>query len=99
MLYDFQAHRWSEFAQGNFGSLAWSHDNKSVYLVRIQESRPTELLRVNVPDRRSELVLDLKDVTLGGFWRGWISLLPDDSPLLTLDKGTQEIFRLSLQLR
>jgi hypothetical protein len=30
-------------------------------------------------------VVDLTDVSLGGFWPEWISLMSDDSPLLTLD--------------
>jgi hypothetical protein len=99
MLYDFQARRWSELAQGSFESVAWSHNSKSVYLVRTQGERPMELLHMSVPDGKVERVLDLKDVNLGGFWPGIISLLPDDSPLLTLDKGTQEIYRINLQFR
>jgi Tol biopolymer transport system component len=99
ILYDFRAQRWSEFAQGSFGAVAWSHDSRSVYLVRNQRSRPTELLHMSVPDGKAERILDLKDVTLGGIFPDTISLLPDDSPLLTLDKTTQEIYRLDLQFR
>ena len=93
MLYDFQAHQWSELARGSFDSGAWSHNNRSVYVVHGQE-----LLRISVPDGKQERILDLKDKNLGGLW-GSISLLPDDSPLLTLDKSTQEIYRLDLQYR
>jgi hypothetical protein len=52
-----------------------------------------------VPDGKVERVLDLKGVTLGGFWPGVVGLLPDDSPLLMLNKSKQEIYRLDLQYR
>ena len=63
------------------------------------EAKPAELVRVGVPDGKVQRILDLTVVTLGGFWRDWISLLPDDSPLLMLDRSTQEIYRLDLQSR
>jgi hypothetical protein len=95
MLYDFHSGRWSELVQGQ-GSIAWSHDSKSAYLIRKLEAQPAELIRISVPDGKTERMLDLKDVTLGGFWPAWVSLLPDDSPLFMLDKSTQEIYRLDL---
>jgi hypothetical protein len=58
-----------------------------------------EVVRISVPGGKVERVLDLKDITLGGYWPGWVSLLPDDSLLLTLDKNAQEIYRLDLQYR
>ena len=80
MLYNFQTQRWSELAK-RFGGAVWSHDGRFVY-----GSRPAELIRVSVADGKVQRVLDLKGVTLGGFWPGWISLLSDDSPLLMLDR-------------
>jgi Tol biopolymer transport system component len=97
MLYDFQTERWSEFAQGNT-SISWSHDSKFVYLVRKKEAQQ-ELIRISVPNGRIERVLDLRDITLGGFWPDYISLLPDDSSLLMLDKSRPEIYRLELEFR
>jgi len=97
MLYDLQTERWSVLVQ-NYGSIAWSHDSKSVYLIRRREAQVAELVRISIPDGKTERVLDLKDVTLGSFW-DWVSLLPDDSALLMLDKSTQEIYRLDLQYR
>ena len=95
MLYDFQTQQWSEFAGGG----TWSHDSKSVYSHRKNGDQSAEVVRISVPGGEVERVLDLKDVTLGGYWPGWVSLLPDDSPLLMLDKSTQEIYRLDLQYR
>lgn len=95
MLYDFQTLQWSEFAGGG----TWSHDSKSVYSHRKNGNQSGEVVRISVPDGKVERVLDLKDITLGGFWPSWIGLLPDDSPLLMVDKSTQEIYRLDLQYR
>jgi Tol biopolymer transport system component len=99
MLYDFRTERWSELlAQGveDVCSIAWSSDSKFAYLIREQQTQPVDLVRISVPDGRIERVLDLRDVTLGGYWPDWVSLLPDDSPLIMLDKSTQEIYRLDL---
>jgi hypothetical protein len=96
MLYDFQTQKWSELARGHDSNpTVWSHDSKFVY-VQLKDY-PAELVRVSVPDGKIEPVLDLRDMTLGGYYPGWVSLLPDDSPLLMLDRTTQEIYRLDLQ--
>jgi hypothetical protein len=57
------------------------------------------VVRISVPDGKVQYILDLRGVNLGGPWPDWISLLPDDSPLLMLDKGTEEIYRLDLEYR
>jgi hypothetical protein len=96
MLYNFWTSRWSELTKG-FGSIAWSHNSKFVYLHLKHGADPAELVRISVPDGKVQRVLDLKGVTLGGLWPDWISLLPDDSPLLMLDRSTEEIYRIDLQ--
>ena len=96
MLYDLQTQKWSELAKA-FGSMAWSHDSKSIYVHLKHETKPAELVRISVPDGHVQRVVDLKGVTLGGLWPDWISLLPDDSPLLMLSRSTEEIYRLDLQ--
>jgi hypothetical protein len=93
MLYDFESQQWSDFGDG---IPAWSHDSKFVYLHR-KNADQSEVVRMRVPDGKIERVLDLKGITLGGYWPDWVSLLPDDSPLLMLDKSTQEIYRLEFQ--
>jgi Tol biopolymer transport system component/DNA-binding winged helix-turn-helix (wHTH) protein len=96
MLYDLQTQKWSELAKA-FGSMAWSHDSKSIYVHLKHETKPAELVRISVPNGHVQRVADLKGLTLGGLWPDWLSLLPDDSPLLMLDRSTEEIYRLDLQ--
>jgi Tol biopolymer transport system component len=98
MLYDLQGQKWSVLAKA-FGSMAWSHDSKSIYVHLKHETKPAELVRISVPDGQVHRVVDLTGLTLGGLWPDWISLLPDDSPLLMLDRSTEEIYRLNLQYR
>jgi DNA-binding winged helix-turn-helix (wHTH) protein/Tol biopolymer transport system component len=98
MLYDLKSSRWSQLAQA-YGSVVWSHDSHSVYLHQKHEATPAELVRISVPDGKVQRLLDLKGVTLGGLWPDWVSLLPDDSPLLMLDRSIEEIYRLDLQYR
>jgi eukaryotic-like serine/threonine-protein kinase len=98
MLYDFKTQRWSELAKA-FGSVAWSRNSRFVYVHLKHESEPDELVRISVPDGKVRRLLDLKGVTLGGKWPDWISLLPDDSPLLMLSRSVEEIYRLDLESR
>jgi DNA-binding winged helix-turn-helix (wHTH) protein/Tol biopolymer transport system component len=94
MLYDFESQRWSDFGEG---IPAWSRDSKFVYLHRKNADQSAEIVRMRVPDGKVEPVLDLKGITLGGYWPEWVSLLADDSPVLMIDKSTQEIYRLEFQ--
>jgi hypothetical protein len=66
---------------------------------RSYETQPAGLTRISAPDGHVQRLLELKDLTLGGLWPDWISLLPDDSPVITLDGSTEEISRLDLQHR
>jgi hypothetical protein len=100
MLYDFQAQQWSEFTdEGDYWTSSWSLDSKFVYMQRKNRDGLREVVRISVPGGKIERVLDLSNIRLGGYWPGWVSLLPDNSPLLMRDKSTQEIYRLELQYR
>jgi DNA-binding winged helix-turn-helix (wHTH) protein/Tol biopolymer transport system component len=96
MLYDLKTKTWSKIAKA-YGSVAWSHDSRSIYVHLKHEKEPDELARISVPDGKVEHIVSLKGITLGGFWHDWISLLADDSPLFTVDRSTEEIYRLKLE--
>jgi hypothetical protein len=71
MLYDFQAKRWAELAtEVDSNSVVWSHDSKFVYLDL--KGQPAKLVRISVPEGKVEPALDLSDITLGGYFHGWI---------------------------
>ena len=98
MLYDFNTATWSELAQGNFDFNNWSHDSKFVYAMNVLEGQRVELDRVSIANRKLEHFLNLKDISLGAQWAGWMSLGADDSPIFMRDKSTQEIYALDLQV-
>jgi DNA-binding winged helix-turn-helix (wHTH) protein len=99
-LYDLHTRQWSAFPEAARGiaESVWSHDNKSVYQCRGNGDQ-LEVVRISVPDGKVERVLELKEGSLGGYWPGVIGLLPDDSPLLMLNKSKQEIYTFDLQYR
>jgi hypothetical protein len=47
-----------------------------------------------VADHKVERVIDLKDISLTGFYGSSLSLTPDDQPVMTRDSGSMEIFTL-----
>jgi NurA-like 5'-3' nuclease len=61
-----------------------------------EENQPS-VMRVRIRDRKIERVADLKNFRQTGFYSVWLSLAPDDSPLLLRDTGTQEIYALDWQ--
>jgi hypothetical protein len=55
-------------------------------------------MRVRLRDHRVERVADLKNFRQAGFYNVWLSLAPDDSPLLLRDTGTEEVYALDWQV-
>ncbi len=92
MLFDVQAAKWSEVAQGSFGWLNWSSDGNYLYV--LDQSGKGAVQRIGVQDRKTELVLELNDFKTTGRYRGWLALAPDDSLLLLREAGTQDVFAL-----
>jgi len=96
MLYDFKTGTWSELARGGrFDMNNWSRDSKFVYVTQIANP-PVELDRVSIADRKLEHFLSLKDISPNLV--GWISLDPNNSPVLTSDSIIDEIYSLNLQV-
>ena len=96
-LYDVRTSKWTKLAETPVGWPIWSRDSKYIYFDSI-ESVP-KLYRVRVADHSLEQVASLQSIrlapTLGGSLTG---LAPDDSPLVSRDVGSQEIYALDLEL-
>jgi len=92
MLFDFTTQRWEEIAKVPGGYAAWSRTGDYVYFLRWDG--PRSVMRVRIRDRKVEHVADLGHA--GRFLLD-LGLAPDDSPLLTRDTGTQEIYALDWQ--
>ena len=92
MIFDFSTQKWDEIAKITCGFPNWSKNSDYVYV--LHEENDPAVMRVRIRDRKIERVADLKNFRQAGFYNVWLSLAPDDSPLLLRDTGTQEIYAL-----
>ncbi len=91
-LFDFKTQKWSEITKGTLGWECWS--NTGEYLFALDSSDTGAVLRIRLSDRTIERVLNLKDISLTGYWGNSLTLAPDDSPLLLRNVGTQDVYAL-----
>jgi Tol biopolymer transport system component/DNA-binding winged helix-turn-helix (wHTH) protein len=96
VVLDLTTSRWTELARASFiAYLSWSKDAKYIYFDSACGSPDPALFRVSVKDGRIERLYSLKDTPeVYGDYGTWFGLDPEDSPLLTRDLGTQEIYAL-----
>jgi eukaryotic-like serine/threonine-protein kinase len=99
LLLDFKTGKWTGLADLPAEWPAWSQDGRYVYFVSRSE-KEAAVVRVRIRDRKVEQVASLQGIhqEWGGFGP-WFGLAPDDSPLVDLSAGTQEIYALELQGR
>ncbi len=97
VLYDFATQKWTDWVTepGSVILPAWSKDGKYVYYGN-RSSEKGGYRRVKLGEHRSELVVDLKD--LSQLDPGWIGLDPTDTPLFVRNRSTDEIYALDLEL-
>jgi len=89
-LYDIKAKKWEEISRVGVGYPSWSRDGKYIYF-----DSQSAFFRVRISDRKLERVVDLKDLLYPyESWAPWTGLTPDNSPLLSKNVGTQEIYAL-----
>jgi Tol biopolymer transport system component len=95
LLFDFQTKKWSELANGSLSWLNWSHDSQYVYVLDFRGK--DAVVRIRISDHKPEQVVDLKNIVTVGRYGGWLSLTPDDSPLLLRDTGSQDVYSVDLE--
>lgn len=100
MVLNSVTHNWQQLEDYEVSFTNWSHDEKYIYFSdwNIGQGR---IARVRLSDKKIETVVNLEKmrrVPVGTFgW--WGGLAPDDSPLLSRDISTQEIYSVKWQLR
>jgi Tol biopolymer transport system component len=90
LLFDSQTRKWSELANGSLSWLNWSHDGQYVYVLDYRGK--DAVVRIRISDHKTEQVVDLRNFATTGRYGGYLSLAPDDSPLLLRDTGTQDVY-------
>ena len=83
--------------KGVIGYPVWSADSKQIYFLNFLEN--TALYRVRVADGSIERILDLKDFDYIGNSGMWFGLDPTDAPLLLRNRGTHDVYSLTLDAK
>jgi Tol biopolymer transport system component len=97
MLFDRSTQKWSELVRMGIGFPSWSHDGQYIYFDSIFTEDPA-FYRLRIADHRLERLVSLKDIHR--YWgpnAEWSGLGPDDSPLITRNISTPEIYALDWQ--
>ena len=93
MMFDFSSQKWTELTslpQQTWEE--WSHDGQFIYFWGTSAKGEPAIYRVRVSTRKVEEIVSLKDFRgVPGLFGGWIGLMPDDSPLVVKDTGTQDV--------
>jgi len=99
MIFDFTTQEWTEAFPSQVSYETFSHDGKYIYFLNnpAPDLKP-RVLRLRMSDRKMEEVVDLQKAgpLLNGRASTWFGLAPDDSPLVTRDISTQEIYALEM---
>jgi Tol biopolymer transport system component len=97
MLFDMAVNRWIELARNDEGISweSWSADGRS-----LTYQQGTDIRRMRIADRHTDLVASVKDVDLVlGALGVWIGSTLDGWPLALLDAGTHDIYALDWDTR
>jgi Tol biopolymer transport system component len=98
-IFDFTTQEWTEAFPSQVAYETFSHDGKYIYFMNnpAPDLKP-RVLRLRMSDRKIEEVVDLQKAgpLLNGRFSTWFGLAPDDSPLVTRDISTQEIYALDM---
>jgi Tol biopolymer transport system component/DNA-binding winged helix-turn-helix (wHTH) protein len=97
LIFDLEKQTWNALPQENaVGFHNWSHDGKFLYyFCKIGNKRG--VYRITPRGGKKELVVELpQDFRGTGWYSFWMSLDPDDVPILFRDVGTDEIYALTL---
>jgi Tol biopolymer transport system component/DNA-binding winged helix-turn-helix (wHTH) protein len=94
-IFDFKTGRWSMLQKRN-AFPTWSRDSRFLYFPRPDGDDPG-VYRIRVSGGKAERVVDLTGFRSTGLYLGWMGVDPDDKPLLLRDKGTSDIYALTVE--
>jgi len=98
LMFDFSSGQWTELASGSFANWMPSPDGK--YLYYATGGDDPQAMRISLAGRKVETITRLKNLhrvvdDVDGTTQ--IGVAPDGSPIFTRDRGTQEIYALSVK--
>ena len=96
---DFRSGKWSDFisSKGKLVSSIVSPDGEHFFY--ITEGKEPRLFRIRLADRLVEEIVGLNEIRTGDdpYIPTTLNVTPDNSPLLTRDVGTQEVYSIALK--
>ena len=92
LLFDVRTQKWKKIAEGTFSWINWSGDSQYIYSK--DQTGQDSVVRVRIKDGKIDRLVNLKNYVLTGLGGGAVSVAPDGSPLLLLDRGTQDVYAL-----
>jgi len=101
MLFDFVSKKWkllTKLRDSLVGYTAWSRDSKWIYFNSISD-KDRAIVRVSVPEARTERFLDLAAIRQPDTLGQWFALAPGGAPLLLRNTSLQEIYSMTLHMR
>jgi Tol biopolymer transport system component len=93
MLFHVKDQRWEAVGEQRARWPIWALDSKSVLF-----RSGSAILRFRIGDPAPEVLLELKDEEIGGFW-GAFGVAPDGALLRTLNRDSQQIYELRFESR
>jgi DNA-binding winged helix-turn-helix (wHTH) protein/Tol biopolymer transport system component len=99
-IYDLATGRWSDLAGLETGPLrGWARSPDYKYFYYTTGSDDPKLCRIRMADLKSEIIVSLRDLNLPGGTEAntGFSVAPDNSPILSREIGTREIYALKVK--
>jgi Tol biopolymer transport system component len=95
-LYTFLGGDWIKLVSDKdhfYGWPEWSPDSRYVYASGGNE----DIIRIDISNARSQLVLRMKDIPRTGWWGNWFGITPDEKILLLRSTGSEDLYAFDLQ--
>lgn len=94
-VFDLESQRWRTLENIWSDSPTWGHDSRYIYFMLWMDN--PGVFRIPASGGKAERILDLKDFRHTGWFEDWMGLDPTDTPVLLSDKGSDDIYALTLE--
>jgi serine/threonine protein kinase/Tol biopolymer transport system component len=94
-VFDMESQQWRTLENVWSDYPIWGHDSRYLYFM-LWIDHPG-VFRIPASGGKAERILDLKDFRHTGWFEDWMGLDPTDTPMLLRDKGTDDIYALTLE--
>jgi serine/threonine protein kinase len=94
-VFDLKSRQWKTLENAWSDSPTWGQDSKYIYFILWLDN--PGVFRIPASGGNAERIIDLKDFRDTGWFEDWMGLDPTDTPILLKDKGSDDIYALTLE--